>query len=230
MKRGMTLIEMTVSLAIVAVLFAAVVIGVGALTGAKAKDSAVELAGVIKTLYDTANLGGTTCRLVFDLPEGKDDEGAVTYRAECAKSGIAVSKNRDEELKEAGSANKRKRKDKLDPNDKRFSRLNSDSAPSLQELQEREKQRVEEVAKFSAYTGEAIPEKTLSKSVRIEVWTRHQRDKVKSGPAYLYFFPQGYTERAHVYLKQGSNTWTLTLQPLTGKVAVVPEELEVPKS
>lgn len=226
----MTLIEMTVSLAIVAVLFGAVVISVGALTGAKAKDSAVELAGVIKTLYDTANLSGTTCRLVFDLPEGKDDDSPVSYRAECAKSGIAISKNRDDELKEAGSERKRKRKDKLDGNDRRFARLDSKEAPSIQELQEREKERVEAVAKFSSYTGEAIPEKTLSSSVRIEVWTRHQKDKVKSGPAYLYFFPQGYTERAQVYLKQGSNTWTLTLSPLTGKVAVVPEELEVPKS
>ena len=71
MKRGFTLIEMVVALAIVAVLFAAVVIGVGALTGAKAKESATELSGVIRSMYDTANLTGKTCRLVFELPESE---------------------------------------------------------------------------------------------------------------------------------------------------------------
>ena len=37
--RGLTLIELTVALGIIVVLFAAVVFGVGALTGAKAKET-----------------------------------------------------------------------------------------------------------------------------------------------------------------------------------------------
>lgn len=229
-RAGFTLIEMVVALAIVATLFAAVIIGVGALTGAKAKESATELTGVIRSLYDTANLTGKTCRLVFELPSEKDENGAVTYHAECAKSALTAAKNRDEEQKEAGGESKRKKKDKLDEDDKRFTRSDNDDAPSLQELMAREKARVDDAAKFSTFTTEEIPARTLPDSVRVWVWTKSLRNPTKSGPAYLYFFPQGFTERAQIYVRQGSNVWTLSVSPLTGKVATASEELEVPRS
>ena len=60
--------------------------------------------------------------------------------------------------------------------------------------------------------------------------TRQQREPTEKGLAYLYFFPQGFTERAQVYVRQGDNVWTLRVQPLTGKVDVVGEALEVPRS
>lgn len=226
---GFTLIEMVVALAIVAVLFAAVVIGVGALTGAKAKEASTQLAGVVRSMYDTANLTGKTCRIVFDLPSEKDDSGSVTYRAECAKSGLTAAKNRDDELKEV-RGDGRKKKDKLDADDKRFTRADSDEAPSLQELMAREKARVDDMYKFSEYTSEEIPVRTLPSSVRVWVWSKSQRAPVKSGPAFLYFFPQGFTERAMLFVRQGTNVWTLSVSPLTGKVATASEELEVPRS
>ena len=79
---GLTLIEIVVALSIITLLFAGVVMSVGALTGAKAKESSTELAGTIRSLYDTAALSGRTCRLVFTLPPEKDDETPVTWRAE----------------------------------------------------------------------------------------------------------------------------------------------------
>ena len=230
-RAGFTLIEMVVALAIIAVLFAAVIIGVGSLTGAKAKESATELTGVIRSLYDTANLTGKTCRLVFELPPEKDESGAVTYHAECAKSGLTATKNREDEQKDANhEREKRKKKDKLDGDDKRFTRSDSDEAPTLQELMAREKARVEEAAKFSNFTTEQIPTRTLPGAVRVWVWTKSLRAATKSGPAYLYFFPQGFTDRAQIYVRQGSNVWTLSVSPLTGKIATVSEELEVPRS
>ena len=223
--RGMTLIEITVALAVAVILFSAVVMSVGALTGSKAKETTTQLAGTVRSLYDTAALTGKTCRLVFDLPNGKDDEGAVKIRAECAKSGITTQKNRDHELREAESNVKREGR-----KDDRFKRMASDDAPTVQELMAREKDRVDDQAKYAAYTSEEVPEKVLSPSVRISVWTRHQTKAVSSGPAYLYFFPQGYTERAQVAVRQGKNVWTLMVSPLSGKVSVVPDEVEVPSS
>ena len=92
--RGLTLIELVVALGIVVVLFAAVVYGVGALTGAKAKEASAELAGTIRALYDTAALSGKTCRLVFELPQKNDEDGAVRYHAECAKGSITAGADR----------------------------------------------------------------------------------------------------------------------------------------
>ncbi|MBX7098808.1 MAG: type II secretion system GspH family protein [Myxococcaceae bacterium] len=229
-RRGMTLIELTVAMGIIAIMIGAVVMGIGALTGTKAKSATGELAGVIRTLYDTANLTGKTCRLVFELPGLKDEDGSVKYRAECAKAAITATRDRIEELRSASKDREDKLKNPPRPKDDPYRRLDSDSAPSVQELMAREKERVESAAAFQAFDSDDVHEKELPPSVRLSVWTRHQREPAKSGLAYLYFFPQGYTERAQVTVRQGSNVWTLSLQPLTGKVSTVAEELEVPRS
>lgn len=226
--RGLTLIEITVALGIIVVLFAAVVFGVGALTGAKAKESAAELAGTIRALYDDAALSGRTCRLVFELPQERDQEGAVTWRAECAKSGVTAGAKRDDELRAANDVDKRK--GQLREDDDRFKPLTDDSQPTVQELQAREEKRVEEAAKFSSFSSDDVVERQLPSNVTVEVWTQKQRQPVKHGTAYLYFFPQGYTERAQVWVRQGSNTWTLTISPLTGKTVIHAEDLEVPRT
>lgn len=227
---GLTLIELTVAMGVMVVLFASVVWGVGALTGARAKESSAELANIIRSLYDSAALSGRTCRLVFQLPDKRDEDTAVTYHAECAKTGITAAAKRDEELREANAEekDKAKRGKEKDERDTRFKRLDHDEAPGVQELMEREKTRVEDAAKFSSFISEDVPERTLPSNVRVEVWTQKQREPVKSGAAYLYFFPQGFTERAQIYVRQGKSTWTISVQPLTGKTVVVSEELEVP--
>ena len=82
MRAGFTLIEMTVTLAVAAVLFAAAVVGIGALTGAEARASAGQLAGAAQSLFDQAALTGKTCRLVFDLPSqgGRGRQGLLPRR------------------------------------------------------------------------------------------------------------------------------------------------------
>lgn len=226
--KGLTLIELTVALGIVVVLFAAVVWGMGALTGAKAKEAAAEMAGTIRALYDSAALSGRTCRLVFELPQERDEDAAVTWRAECAKGGVTAGAKRDDELRAANDVDRRK--SKLDEDDERFKPLTSDSQPTVQELQAREKERVEEAAKFSSFSSDDVAERSLPSNVTVEVWTAKQRQPVKHGTAYLYFFPQGYTERAQVWVRQGDNTWTLTISPLTGKTVIHNDELEVPRT
>ena len=227
-RRGFTLIELTVALAVAAMLFAAVVLGIRSLTGARAKEATNELAAVVVSLYDTAALTGRTCRLVFDLPGPKDDTSEVKYRAECAKGQLTARKDRDNELREA--ANDKKEAASRPKQDKRFQQLNSSNTPTVQELMEREKQRVDDNFKYSGFTSDEIPERTLPAQVRVTVWTSHQRETVTSGLAYIYFFPQGFTEKSQVVVKQSGNAWTLKVSPLTGKVSTVADELETPRS
>lgn len=230
-QRGLTLIEIIIALLIAAVLFGAVVSGVGALTGTKAKASASELAGIIRSLYDTAALTGKTCRLVFELPPAKSED-PVRYHAECAESGVTTSRDREAALREENKAqDDEKRQGSSSKNERRnFTSRDSGGAPSMQDLMEQEQGRVEQTARFSSYTAEELAPRELAGAVSLSVWTRHQRTAVDQGVAYLYFFPQGYTEKAQVYVKQGDNVWTLVVSPLTGKVTIVPEELEVPRS
>ena len=83
---GFTLIELIVVIAIAATLMGATVVGIGALTGARARATLGELGATVRALYDTAALTGHTCRLVFDLPAG--DTTGFAYRAECAARAV----------------------------------------------------------------------------------------------------------------------------------------------
>ena len=230
--RGLTLIEIMVAIAIAAVLFGAVVVGLGALTGQKARQSAGELAGVIRGLYDTAALSGRTCRLAFIIP-GERSEEPVTYRAECAEGAVTTARDRDKALQEDTRSAEQAAREAASgraPRDARRSFASAGDEPTLDELMAQEKQRVEKASQFSEYTSEAMKPRELPSGVALSVWTRHQREAVSQGVAYLYFFPQGFTEKAHVAVRQGDNVWTLVVSPLTGKVQVVAEELEVPRS
>ncbi|HUM09332.1 MAG TPA: type II secretion system protein [Myxococcaceae bacterium] len=236
--RGFTLIELTVAIAIAAGLFSALVLGLGALTGARARKAMGELGGAARSLYDTAALTGNTCRLVLLLP--KDDSAEFSYRAECASGPVTSAVDRDQEIRDATKAaveayRKKSRGSARDaqppaPGPGAHGAYGTGSSGStLLDVLDSEKVRVEKAAAFSAFTTSEIQPRRMS-GVRVSVWTSHQRAKIDSGLAYLYFFPQGYTERAQVTVRQGNNVWTLLVSPLTGKTSIVDGEPEVPRS
>lgn len=225
-ERGLTLIELTVALAIIAVLFAAAIISVGSITGSRARAAASELGGAIRSLYDTASLKGRTCRLVFQLP-AKGEDGDTKYWAECAEGHVTTARDRDRALEDADHQAELAAREQSRP--KSTPSRSSDEPESVEDQAAQEKARVEKLARFSVYTAEEIKPRKLS-GVKISVWTQHQRDPVTSGLAYLYFFPQGYTERSYVYFEQGKNVWTIAVAPLTGKTTIVARALEVPRT
>jgi general secretion pathway protein H len=221
---GFTLIELLVALTIAALMFAALILGLGALTGTRARKALGELGAAARSLYDTAALTGNTCRLVFLLP--KDDSAEFSYRAECASGPVTSSLDRDQELRQATKAAleaEKRGKGKRSPAGP------SSSGSTLLDLLDSEKDRVEKAATFSAFTAPEIQPRKMS-GVRVSVWTAHQRTKADTGLAYLYFFPQGYTERAQVTVRQGHNVWTLLVSPITGKTSIVDGEPELPRS
>lgn len=230
-SRGLTLVEMTIAIGVVAVLFGATLVGIGALTGARARTATGELAALIRSLYDTAALSGKTCRLVFELPPENDEERGPVYRAECAEGAVTMSRDREAALREESDEREREERDRgrgTPARDRSY--VSGDDEPTLEELMAREQERVESAARFSEYTSEEVRPTELPSNVTISVWTRAQREAVKSGVAYVYFFPQGTAERAMIFVEQGDNAWTIDVKPLTGKTQVVGELLEIPRS
>jgi len=232
-QRGLTLIELVVAMSIVMLLVTLTVVSADAITGQKAKSATGELAGTIRSLYDTASLTGRTCRLVFDLPGERDEDGAVKVSAECAQGAVTTSRDREEVLRQAKvDSDKLSRESDRDrrrrEEDERDRTRRGDDEKNLQDLMAEEKERVESAARFQGFSDPQVKPRALPSSVRVSVWTRHQREPAKSGLAYLYFFPQGFTEQAQIVVRQGSNAWTLSVAPLTGKTSVVDRELEVP--
>ena len=233
-ERGLTLIELVVAMSIVMLLVTLTVMSADAITGQKAKSATAELAGTIRSLYDTASLTGRTCRLVFDMPGERDEDGSVKVSAECAQGAVTTSRDREEVLRQAqmesdrlAKETARDRQRREDDEKDRIGRR-SDDEKNLQDLMAEEKERVESAARFQGFQDPQVKPRALPSSVRVSVWTRHQREPVKSGLAYLYFFPQGFTEQSQIVIRQGGNAWTLSVSPLTGKTSVVDRELEVP--
>ena len=235
--RGFTVIELMVAMAVAALLFAGIILGLGALTGARAREAMGELGGAARSLYDTAALTGNTCRLVLLLP--RDDSAEFSYRAECANGPVTSAMDRDQEIRDATKAaveayrkNSRGGTRAVDPAaDPRTAAgaAYRSSGSTLLDVLDSEKARVERAAAFSAFTTSEIQPRKMS-GVRVSVWTSHQRAKIDSGLAYLYFFPQGYTERAQVTVRQGRNVWTLLVSPFTGRTSIVDGEPEIPRS
>ena len=240
-SRGFTLIELMVALAVAGTLFAALIIGLGALTGARARKAMGELGAAARSLYDTAALTGNTCRLVLLLP--RDDSSEFSYRAECANGPVTSAMDRDQEIRDATKAAVEAYRKKSRGGTRAVDPSPAPAAPgygysgspggssgsTLLDVLDSEKIRVEKAAAFSAFSSPEIEPRKMS-GVRVSVWTSHQKAKIDTGLAYLYFFPQGYTERAQVTVRQGKNVWTLLISPITGRTSIVDGEPEVPRS
>ena len=207
-ERGFTLIELGVSLAVVVLLIVAVIPSIEAATGMKARDAAGEIGALVRYLYDHSALTGKACRIVFDLD-------TRTYWAECTSDRFVL----DAEKVESRDG-KAVIRDKLKKEESRFDTKDEIAA---------ERSRIEKEAEFSAFTDSQVSKKPLPDAVTMEVWTAHQTERFKKGQAFLYFFPQGYTERAQIYLMSAGDTYTLAVSPLTGRVKVVEEDLPLPK-
>ena len=65
--RGMTLVEISVALAVAALMLAVAVPALSAITRAQLRQKSGQLAGAIRSLYGSAAIGGHSCRLVLDL-------------------------------------------------------------------------------------------------------------------------------------------------------------------
>jgi len=209
--KGFTLIELGVSIALVVILLAAVIPSLESVAGVRGREAAGEIGALIRYLYDQSALSGKSCRIVFDM-----DQGA--YWGECTADRFVL---------DAEKVRSRDGRAVIEEKLKKESRRQDSS--DLKDEVAAQRERVEKEAEFSAFTGFDVPKKVLPDNVTLQVWTSHQVDRFTKGTAYLYFFPQGFTERAQIYVTSAGDTYTLVVSALTGKVKVVAEELDLPK-
>src|SRR5687768_8886219 len=104
-RRGLTLIEITVALAIAALIVSLGLVSLNALTDADLKSSAVELTGAIKFSYDRSIMEKRTQRMGFDMSKGlwwidyTDDEYALDRERMRGKSGADSPEGEEQEKK-----------------------------------------------------------------------------------------------------------------------------------
>lgn len=210
----MTLIEILIAMAIVALLTAAVVVGAGQSAGARLRHSGTMIAGAIRVGFARASATSKTVRLVMDFDEDAiwleegDQPHLVQSRDTTGTGGAAAATEGEKLAKEEAS------------------RIVKGPVPAR--------------ARFTPIDAMGVAESTPTKGkkpldgIRIrEVQTSHDDQPRSHGRAYLYFWPGGQTERASIQLTtakrkedlslvdvESATTVTLVIAPLTGKVTV----------
>ena len=191
--------------AVIGVMALAAAPALDSFTGANARSAAGEIAGASRYLFDTAALRHQTCRLVVDIDHRE-------WWAECTA---------------AGPGNRRGQpvmgKDGVAEDDEQLLRGYSDEPDA-------EKRRFLARARFAEFKDRQVQKRKLKGSAAFEkVWTPRQREAQTRGKAYVYYFPQGQADPAHVPVVDGSSVYTVVTQPLTGRARVVTGWPEIPR-
>jgi general secretion pathway protein H len=207
-ERGITLIEIIVVVAILALVMSVATPMVAGITLANLKSASGNVSGAIRYMFNTSAMNGSYCRMRFELQ-------GTGYLGECSDRPMYLAR----ELETAGAEGERAVLD----DEERVGKFGMDE----EEMRMRESRK----PRFSEIKSSIMKKAKLPEGIRFEgIWTGHQKDRFTKGQGYLYFFPGGYTERAYIHLAdEKGRIFTLIVAPLTGKVSVYNEYVEAPE-
>jgi general secretion pathway protein H len=213
----MTLIEVLIVMALIALILSAVVLGSGQMASSRLRHSSTMIAGAVRVAFSRATASSKTVRLVLDftdnaiwLEEG-DQPHLVQSKDQSGTGGAeAATVAERQALEDSGRI------------------LKGPTAPRTAFKE------IDAMGLVSSDPGKG--HKPLEGGIKFRrVQTAHDYETRKEGRAYLYFWPGGQTERAAIQLTYGANdddekhVVTLIVAPLTGKVTVKDGVVEMPK-
>jgi general secretion pathway protein H len=213
-RRGMSLVEILITLAIMTLVTGTAVLGLGALRRARLRQSAVMIASAVRVAYGHANAIGKPVRLVFDF------EGRMVVLEEGSGS---LSVDKKEKTGGAAAATD-------------IEKAAEEEAEKIVKGPRAAKPSFTPTKAFGFEPQGGKPGKELSDGVRfMSVDTSHQEEAVEEDRAYLYFWPGGQTERASIQVVLGNpaeadvekDFMTVTVSPLTGKTALQKGRVEM---
>lgn len=211
-SRGLSLFELLVSIAIVALMMTAVVSGSGVTTAARVKRASTLTAGAIRLAYTRASATSRPHRIVLDI-----DQGRILIEESLGPMLVTVG-----EVTGGAEGQTEQEREAIEQAERILEGPRM-ARPSFRVI--------EKMQGFDQ--DEGAPGKSLGKGVQIRrVETSHFPDGQTEGRAYLYFWPGGETEVASIYLAAESagptDGITLLVSPLTGKVKMVSGPKSIP--
>lgn len=211
--RGVTLIELLIAVALIAMLTAGVLSGTGVIGGARLRSAATLVLTGVRTGITHANTTGLPARLVFDL-----DEHWVMLEE---TSGRMLRRLNEDDVADDPSAGAAPQTD--------LEREAVAEATRILEGPHEPPPQFSPVAQFGL-GDEPGKGRLLGQGVSfISVQTEHDPVPREEGRAYLYFWPGGGTERAVIrIMREGQEDGlSIVVSALTGKAQIVRGEVEL---
>ncbi|WP_348980542.1 prepilin-type N-terminal cleavage/methylation domain-containing protein [Polyangium sp. 15x6] len=213
-RRGMTLVEVLITLAIMTLVTGTAVVGFGTLKRARLRQSSVMIASAVRVAYGHANAIGKPVRLVFDFEQRmvilEEGAGQLSVDKKDKTGGAAAATDIEQKaMEEAEKIVKGPRAPR----------------PSFTPTKA-----------FGFEPQGEKPGKDLADGVRfLSIDTSHQEEPIEEDRAYLYFWPGGQTERAAIQVVLGNpaeadperDIMTVLVSPLTGKTSLQKGRVEM---
>lgn len=213
-RRGLSLVEVLITLALMTLVTGTAVMGFGALRRARLRQSAVMIASAVRLAYGHANAIGKPVRLVFDFEQRmvvlEEGSGRLSVDKKEKSGGAAAATDIEKRAEEEA--------EKI---------VKGPRAP---------KASFSPTKAFGFEPSGGKPGKELADGVRfLSVDTSHQEAAAEEDRAYLYFWPGGQTERAAVQVVLGNpaeadpekDIMTVLVSPLTGKTELKKGKVEM---
>lgn len=200
--RGLTLVEVLIVVALIALLAGGAMLGPGMLRSSRMRAAATLIVSAVRLAQNRTNASGRPVRLVFDLTEHRlslEEGSSVAFSRE--KGGIAGGADPADEAEKKARAEAAKIQEGVRPARARFR-----AVPEVSDPSDPKKGR-----EFGAGVQIASVE------------TEHDEEPVTEGRAYVYFWPGGLTERAAIRLKRSDSSeeaLTVLINSLSGRATI----------
>jgi len=212
-QRGLTLIEVVIAVALIALLSGSLLFGRNMLVGSRMKSAATLIVSGVRFGLTRANATGRPARLVLDF-----DKKLVSIE-EASSSLMLREKSKDPS---AGATP--------------ASSAEAAARAEAERIVEGPRAPRATFSKLSGVSG-AIEDLSVGRPLGegvelVRVRTEHDEEEVREGRAYIYFWPGGTTERAIVQLKKAGDkeaALTVVLSPLTGRAKIEKGAVDFPE-
>jgi general secretion pathway protein H len=212
-QRGLSLVEVLIVVALIALMSGAVLFGSGMLGSSRQRAAATLVLSGVRLGMARANSTGRPVRMVFDLDKDRllleEASGSKMLREkEKGNTGGGAEATTEAEQKARAEA------DRI---------LEGPRAPRAE---------FKPVKQFG-FDGDEGEGRSFQPGVQFRsVQTEHDEEPRTEGRAYLYFWPGGGTERASIQVGRGDDVLTVLVSPLTGRAKIEKGavKLEAPKN
>ena len=214
-ERGITVVELMVVMAIIAIIMGLGAYSLGRITNTDLRSDANRLASAMKYTYANAAINNTEYRMVFDLDSG-------VYHTEIASEPVV----------EQAPASTDNTEDFLTEEAQRL----ADKVEEESDLFADEEENpfgVNRKVTYERVQDGVLKKMKMSSGNRIARFVKAGvEDEYVEGKVSVTFFPNGFQEQVMIVLRSGDGedgaAYTLISEPLTGSVRTFSKELEIP--